>query len=270
MQDGVPLALVAWGSIWPMSSSLPLVSSRPPSPPALVALGDDAPSLERLFLFARDAELRVRSLRMTIVERSLTARGEEEVRHEVLVRNPGQARITTRRSNDAMSRDYDVWIGDGETVRTYRASDRLASVRTARTGVVGTDRADLPPWAQTRPVVTQLPAGSLADTFVHPHSLFRNVLVTGPLSIVGTSELAGREAIVVRARHPRTAKVLVDRPDRWVDVGIDRSSGFVTLLSEHVGEAETRRGEVTLLDLDPDIPDEAFQLHLGSDVRMLY
>ena len=64
--------------------------------------------------------------------------------------------------------------------------------------------------------------------------------------------------------------MLVDRPDRWVDVGIDRSSGFVTLLSEHVGEAETRRGEVTLLDLDPDIPDEAFQLHLGSDVRMLY
>jgi hypothetical protein len=253
-----------------MSSSLPVVSSRPPSAPALVELGEDAPSLERLFLFARDAELRVRSVRMVIVERSVTARAEEEVRHEVLVRNPGQARITTRRSKDPLSRDYDVWIGDGETVRTYRASDRLASVRAARTGVVGTDRADLPPWAKTRPVVTQLPAGSLADTFIHPHNLFRNVLVTGPLSIVGTSEFGGREAIVVRSRHPRSSEVLVDRPDRWIDVGIDRSSGFVTLLSEHIGEAETRRGEVTLLDLDPDIPDEAFQLHLGSDVRMLY
>jgi hypothetical protein len=94
--------------------------------------------------------------------------------------------------------------------------------------------------------------------------------VTGPLAVLGTMEVAGREAIVVRARHPRTAEVLVDRPDRWVDVGIDRSSGFVVLLSEHVGEAETHRGEVSALDLDPDIPDEAFELHLGSDVRMLY
>jgi hypothetical protein len=169
-----------------------------------------------------------------------------------------------------MSRDYEVWIGDGETVRTYRAMDRLASVRAARTGVVGSDRAGLPPWARTRPVLTQLPAGSLADTFVHPHNLFRNVLVTGPVEVLGALEVAGREAVVVRARHPRTSKVLVDRPDRWVDVGIDRSSGFVTLLAEHVGEAETRRGEVTALDLDPDIPDEVFQLHLGSDVRMLY
>jgi hypothetical protein len=115
-----------------------------------------------------------------------------------------------------------------------------------------------------------LPAGSLADAFIHPHSLFRNVLVTGPLSIEGTLPIAGREAIVVRCRHPRTSKVLVDRPDRWVDVGIDRSSGFVVLLSEHVAETETRRGETTLLELDPDIPDDAFGLHLGSDVRMLY
>ena len=253
-----------------MSTTLPVVRSQPTSEAALVALGDDAPTLERLFVFSRDAELRVRTLRMTIEERSVTARGEEEVRHEVLLRNPGQARVTTRRSSDPMSRDYDVWIGDGETVRTYRASDRLASVRAARAGVVGSDQPSLPAWARTRPILTPLPAGSLADTFVHPHNLFRNVLVTGPLAIVGTMEVAGRETIVVRSSHPRTAKVLVDRPDRAVEVGIDRSSGFVTLLSEHVGEAETRRGEVTLLDLDPDIPDEAFALHLGSDVRMLY
>jgi hypothetical protein len=207
---------------------------------------------------------------MTIEERSVTARGDEAVRHEVLVRHPGRARVTTRRSSDPLSRDYEVWIGDGDTVRTYRASDRLASVRTARTGVVGADRPGLPLWARTRPVLTQLPAGSLADTFVHPHSLFRNVLVTGPLSIEGTLTIAGRDALLVRSRHPRTSEVLVDRPDRWVDIAIDRSSGFVTLLAEHVGDAETRRGEVTLLEIDPDVPDEAFTLHLGADVRMLY
>jgi hypothetical protein len=253
-----------------MSASLPVVRPEPLSEAALVALGDQAPSLERLFLFSRDAELRVHSLRMTIEERSATARGEEVLHHEVLLRNPGRARVTTRRSNDPLSRDFEVWIGDGDTVRTYRAADRLASVRAARGGVVGAESAGLPAWARTRPVLTALPAGSLADAFVHPHSLFRNVLVTGPLSVLGTTTVAGREAIVVRSSHPRTAKVLVDRPDRWVDVGIDRSSGFILLLSEHVGEAETRRGEVSVLDLDADIPDEAFELHLGSDVRMLY
>jgi hypothetical protein len=253
-----------------MSASLPTVRAEAPAEAALVALGDDAPSLERLFLFSRDAELRVRSLRMTIEERTATARGEEAIRHEVLLRNPGSARVTTRRSSDLLSRDYEVWVGDGDTVRTYRASDRLASVRAARSGVLGTEAAGLPAWARTRPVLTPLPAGSLADAFVHPHSLFRNVLVTGPLAVLGTMAVAGREAIVVRASHPRTAMVLVDRPDRWVDVGIDRSSGFVVLLSEHVGEAETHRGEVSALALDPDIPDEAFELHLGSDVRMLY
>jgi hypothetical protein len=253
-----------------MSASLPVVRSRPPSEPAIVALGEDTPSLERLFLFSRDAELRMRSLRMTIEERSVTARGEEWIRHEVLIRNPGLARVTTRRDLDPLSRDYQVWISDGDTVRTYRAADRLASVRAARTGVVGSERPGLPAWARTRAILTPLPAGTLADAFVHPHSLFRNVLVTGPLTVIGTMAVAGRDAIVVRSSHPRTSKVLVDRPDRWVDVGIDRSSGFVTLLSERVGEVETRRGEVTLLDIDPDIPDEAFALHLGSDVRMLY
>jgi hypothetical protein len=251
-------------------SNLPVVAQERPSTPALVALAEDAPSIERLFVFSRDAELRVRTVRMVIEERAATARGDELVRHEVLIRNPGLARVTSRRSSDPLARDYEVWIGDGDTVRTYRAADRVASVRPARPSVVGAQRSDLPPFARTRPVLTALPAGSIADSFVHPHSLFRNVLVTGPLSIAGTLEIAGREALVVRARHPRTSQVLVDRPDRWVDVGIDRASGFVTLLSEHVGEVETRRAEVTQLEIDGEVPDSAFRLHLGSDVRMLY
>ena len=253
-----------------MSRLLPVVTPDRRPLAALVTLGDDVPSIERLFVFARDAELRVRSLRMTIEERTLTARGEEMLRHDVLVRHPGQARVTTRRGDDPLTRDYEVWIGDADTVRTYRASDRLASVRSARPPVVGTHRPDLPPFARTRTVLTALPAGSVADALIHPHGLFRNVLVTGPLSIVGSLRIADSEAFVVRSRHPRRSEVLVDRPDHWVEAGIDRASGFVTLLSEHVGEMETHRAEVTSLELDPDIADEAFRLHLGSDVRMLY
>ena len=235
-----------------------------------VALGDDAPSIEELFLFAREAELRVGSLRMTIDERSMNAKGDDLVRHEVLLRHPGLARVTSTRSDDPLSSDYDVWIGDGDEVRTYSARNKLASVRARQTGVIGADSKDLPAYARSRESLTYLPSSSMADAFVHPHGLFRNVLVTGPLAIVGTQPVGGREAIVVRADHPRSVHVLADRPDRSVEVGIDRATGFLLLLSERIGDSVTHHVEVTSLELDPDIPDAAFELHLASDVRMLY
>ncbi|CAN5808350.1 hypothetical protein BH23CHL8_BH23CHL8_18130 [soil metagenome] len=253
-----------------MSDLIPLYTDRGVPLPALVALGEDEPSIEDLFVFAREAELRVSSLRLRIEERSWNARGEDIVWHEVLMRHPGKARVTTRRSQEPLSRDYEVWLSDGETIRTYRAASGLASVRPWQPPVVGTQRSDLPGFARTRPVLTQLPAGSVADAFVHPHGLFRNVLISGPLEVLGTTQVAGREAIVVRSSHPRSTKVLTDRPDRRVDVGIDRGTGFLTLLIESVGDDVTHRAEVTSLELDPDIPEEAFRLHLGSDARMMY
>ena len=237
---------------------------------ARVALASDSPGIEELFLFARDAELRVERLRMDIEERSLTARGEDIVRHEVLLRHPDLARVTTRKSDDPLSRDYEVWIGERDTIRTYDARDQLASVRARPPRVSGAEQPGLPAFARTRRPLTHLPAGSIADAFVHPHGLFRNVLVTGPLAIVGTQPVGDREAIVVRAEHPRSAKVLVDRPDRSIEVGIDRTSGFLIMLTERIAGTVSHHAEVLTLQLDPDIPDSAFELHLGSDVRMLY
>jgi hypothetical protein len=75
---------------------------------------------------------------------------------------------------------------------------------------------------------------------------------------------------VVRAQHPRAAKVLVDRPDREIEVGIDRATGFLLSLIERIGDSVTHHAEVTSLELDPAIPDSVFELHLASDVRMLY
>ena len=92
---------------------------------ARVALADDAPTLEELFLFAREAELRVQSLRMVIEEHTMTARGEEVVNHEVLLRHPDQALVTSRRSDDPLSRDYDVWLSDGETATAYDAARKF-------------------------------------------------------------------------------------------------------------------------------------------------
>jgi hypothetical protein len=237
---------------------------------ARVAMADDTPDIEQLFGFAREAELRVQTLRMTIEERVVTARGAETITHEIQLKHPGRARVATKRSSEPLSRGYDIWVSDGETATRYEASNKTASVRALRPRVVGSDAPDLPPFARQYVPLTRLPAGSLAETFIHPHGLFRNVLVTGPLAVVGVQPVADREAIVVRAQHPRSAKVLVDRPDRSIDVGIGRDSGFVLLLTERIGEQVTRHAEVTRLELDPTIFDAAFEIKLPADVRKLY
>jgi hypothetical protein len=253
-----------------MSELVPAGGSQPVPTADRVALADDAPSIEQLFLFAREAELRVSTLRMQIAERSMTAKGEEIVYHELQLKHPDHARVTSKRSDDPLASDYDIWLSDGERIRTYRASDRIASDRAIGTHVAGVEQADLPPYARQRVPLTSLPSGSIVEAFVHPHGLFRNVLVTGPLEVAGSQMVADREAVVVRARHPRAAKVLVDRPDRSIDVGIARDSGFVVLLTERVGDAVTHHAEVTLLDIDATIQDSAFQLNLPADTRKLY
>ena len=63
---------------------------------------------------------------------------------------------------------------------------------------------------------------------------------------------------MLRADHPRSTYVLTDRPDRWLEVGVDRQTGFIVRLVEHIGDVVTRHAEVTSLELDPAIPDEAF------------
>ena len=80
----------------------------------------------------------------------------------------------------------------------------------------------------------------------------------------------GREALLVRSQHPRAAKVLVDRPDRVIEVGIDRATGFLLSLTERVGDDVTHHAEVTELEVDPTMLDSAFELKLPADVRKLY
>jgi hypothetical protein len=235
-----------------------------------VALGEALPGIEDLFLFAREAELRVRRLRLVIEERAQTSRGEELRRHELWMEHPGTARITVYRDDAMPARDYDTWILDGGVVTTYLAARKVASRRPLQRHVVGVEEPGLPPFARQREPLTALQPGSLVDTFVHPHGLFRNVLVTGPLALTGSRMVGEREALIVRAEHPRASKVLVDRPDRSIEVGIDRQTGFLLLLSERIGESVTRHAEVSELSVDPVIPASAFELRLPQDTRMLY
>jgi hypothetical protein len=195
-------------------SALVPASEAPLPSPQRVTLPEAVPGIEELFRFSAEAALRVGGLRMVIEERRLSARGEQLLWHEIWLRHPGQARVTTRRDAASPSRDYEVWLLEGETVTTYAAARKTASRRGRATHVVGFDQADLPAFARQRSRLTPLSPGSLADTFVHPHGLFRNVLLTGPIAVLGTTSVHDREAIVVRTAHPRTAKVLRDRPAR--------------------------------------------------------
>ena len=253
-----------------MSNLVTYVDRPAASVASIVALDGQAPHLEKLFEFMVDAEQRVESLRMRILERSLTALGETQVTVDILLAHPGRARVTRRRSTEPLSREYDVWSSDGTTVTTYDARSERASVRPARRAIVGATRPDLPRFSQVYVPRTRLPAETLADTFIHPHGYIRNVLLTGPIALTGTAMVQGREAFLLRADHPRSTYVLTDRPDRWLEVGVDRQTGFIVLLVEHIGDVATRHAEVTSLELDPVLPDEAFLVHLPEDVRRIY
>ena len=87
----------------------------------------------------------------------------------------------------------------------------------------------------------------------------------------GTTSLAGgRETMLLRCDHPRTSHLLNDRPDHWLEVGVDAQTGMLLLLAEHVGDHITRHAEAVNVSLDENIPDSAFKIHFSSDTRTIY
>lgn len=247
----------------------------PPARPTLrrperASLGSAEPTVPELFRFMAEAELRFESLRMRIVDRRTTAAGEEVETHEIWLRHPGQAKVVSGQG-EATGRDFTVWITDGETVRTYDARDATATVRRLPSAPVGSTDPSLPPFGRVYLPVTALPPESLADTFIHPNGMCRNVLATGDVRLLGTAALVGqREVLLLRSDHPRTSHVLTDRPDHWLEVGVDRQTGLILLLAEHVGDRMTRHAEAVTVGLDEPIGDEVFQLYISKDTRVLY
>src|SRR5262245_54196124 len=205
-----------------------LPALRPPEQPTLPVV---EPDLRELFAFMAEAELRFETLRMRIVDQRTTTHGDETETHELWLRHTGNAKVISTRG-EARERDYDVWVSDGESVHTYDAKGNTATVRRMPQAPVGADEPGLPSFAQVYLPVTALPAETLADTFVHPNGFCRNVLLTGVVRRRGTASLAnGRETILLRCDHPRTSHVLTDRPDHWLEVGVDAQTGLMLLLA---------------------------------------
>jgi len=238
--------------------------------PEIVALPAGRPTVDELFSFMRDAELRFATLRMRIEERSATTDGERLVVIETLIRHPRDARVTTSEPGLGTKDTYEIWISDGSVVRTYSATHRLGTARPVRRGVVGLGDPDLPGSATVYRPLTPLPTESLPEAFVHPAGLCQNVLMTGDCRVSGTDLVAGREALVLECDHPRGAEVWADRPDRRLRVWVDRETGVVTRLVETIGGEVTRDATVVLLEPDAALPPSAFDFELPAGTATIF
>jgi hypothetical protein len=239
--------------------------------PELAALpADRLPTLAELFTFARDAELRFDTLRMRIEERTATTRGEHLVAIDLLLRHPGEARITTTEPDGGTRGNYELWLSDGETVRTYASAHNLGTRRPPRMAVRGLDDRDLPGTSKVYVPLTDLPMETVPETFVHPAGYCQNVLATGRCRVSGTDSIVDRQVIVVTSDHPRTIEMAADRPDFTIEVAFDRADGTVLRLIERIGGRITREATAVSYAPDAPLPPSAFSFAFPADARMLY
>jgi outer membrane lipoprotein-sorting protein len=237
--------------------------------PEIVSLPATLPSVDELFTFMRDAELRFRTLRMRIEERSFTARGETVVSMDVAIQHPGQARVTTTESGRGTAGNFELWISDGEIVRTLSGTHHLGTARPVRTRPRGLDK-DFPGPSRLYEPVTPLPFETLPELFVHPAGYCQNVLATGRTWISGTDVVNGREAIILECTHPRTIERIADRPDFHIQVAVDRAEGVITRLVETIGGEVTREATVTSLEPDVPLPPGTFDFEFPDGTTMLF
>lgn len=236
----------------------------------LVALPAGLPTVEQLFTFARDAELRFDTLRARIEERSQGAQGERLVVTELVIRHPGHARTLTSEPALGTAANYEIWVTDGQMVRTYSAVHRRATERPVRNRVRGLGDQDIPAESRVYEPLTALAEPSVSNTLVHPAGFCQNVLATGDCRIVGTELVSGREAIVLECLHPRTTPLAGDRPDYAVTVSFDRRDGVISRLVETIDGAVTREIRITAYDTNIELPDATFELSVPEGTNLLY
>lgn len=254
--------------LWDRAAALPARSGE--RSPQVVALPPGLPDVAELFTFMRDAELRFRTLKMRIEERTFGARGEQLTVMDISVRHPGHARVVTSEPGKGAVAPSEVWLSDGEKIRTYSTAHRLATERPVRNRPRGLESRDLPGTAKVYEALTALPMETLAELFVHPAGYCQNVLATGECWVSGTDEVAGREAILVECDHPRAVEHEVDRPDYHLQIAVDRLEGVITRLAETVHGELTRLATVVLLDPDAALQPSVFELELPEGTTTLY
>jgi outer membrane lipoprotein-sorting protein len=258
---------------WDQAAALPAPAGERRRPEVVALPSGGQPTVEELFTFMRDAELRFETLRMRIEERTWTTAGEQLVAMELTLRHPGDARVITTEPERGTAGNYELWLSDGEMVRTYSAPHRLGTQRPVRhsiRGLGGRNANDFPGSSLVYVPLTPLPMETLPDTFVHPAGYCQNVLGTGICRVAGSETVADRLAVVVECDHPRTIEMAADRPDFHVQIAVDRADGVILRLVESIGGRPTRRAEVVDYAPNAPIPPSAFDFAFPSDTRMLF
>jgi hypothetical protein len=258
---------------WDRAADLPLPVGRRPRPEVAALPAEGLPSVDEVFTFMRDAELRFDTLRMRIEERTFGVAGEQVSIIEVALRHPNDARVLTSQPAFGTTANYDLWISDGEVVRTYSAPHRLGTQRPARRSVVGVsgpESRDLPGTSRVYVPFTALPMETLPETFVHPAGYCQNVLATGRCLVTGSDLVGAREVILLECDHPRAIEVAADRPDFHISIAVDRQLGVILRLVESIGGETTRHAEVTDLGPDAPLPPAAFDFQFPTGTTMLY
>jgi hypothetical protein len=255
--------------LWDRAAALPARTDgrRLPEVATLTPL---LPTVTELFDFMRDAELRFETLRLRIEERAQTARGDDLTAMDTVLRHPGDAKVITTRAGDPTKAGYEVWISDGELVRTYASAHGLGTQRPVRNRPRGLDDPDLPGTSKVYEPVTALPMETLPETFVHPAGYCQNVLATGRCAVTATTLVSGREAILLECDHPRTTELAGDRPDFHISIAVDRETGVILRLIESIGDDVTRHAEVVELLPDVALPPTAFHFAFPTGTTMLY
>jgi outer membrane lipoprotein-sorting protein len=254
--------------LWDRAALVPLRDGE--RVPGIRALPTAEPTIDELFTFMRDAELRFRTLRMRIEERTWGARGEQLMVVDISIRHPGDARVVTSEPATGTAGNHELWISDGETVRTYSAVHRLGTSRPLRNRPRGLDPHDYPGFSTIYEPLTPLPMETLAELFVHPAGYCQNVLATGDCWISGTDRVAGREAIVLECEHPRTVEMEADRPDYRVRVWVDRRDGLILRLVETVAGEATRDATAVHVETDGTLPPTTFEFEFPEGTTLLY
>ncbi len=256
--------------LWDRAGSAPVALDSRARPELIALPAVELPPIDLLFAFMRDAERRFDTLRMRIEERTWGAEGELLVAMDVFVRHRGEARVTTTEPGRGTTGNYEVWISDGTTVRTYSATHRLGTRRPVRPRVRGADDPDLPGHARVYTPVTPLPAETLPDLFVHPGGYCQNVLATGDCAVTGTTVVADREAIVLTCDHPRAVERVADRPDFAVELAVDRDTGCILQLTEFMAGTVTRDAVVVDIETDRPLPPSAFAFSFPEGTTTIF
>ena len=254
--------------LWDRAAAL-TVSPSERRRPEIVTLGERIPTLDELFSFMRDAELRFDTLVMRVEERTFGSRGEQLVIVDIALRHPGFARVTTSEPDPGVGKQFEAWISDGEMVRTYSRTHKLGTRRPARARVRGLDK-EFPGPSRVYDPLTALPMETLPEAFVPPAGYCQNVLSTGRTWISGTDIVGGREVVVVQCDHPRAIEMAADRPDFHIEIAVDRFSGVILRLIESIAGDVTRHAEVGVFRPNAPLPPSTFEFEFPEGTTTLY